>query len=65
MVPTLLMVPLTVRRTLTRNACSPVRSPATRTTCGEFGPGSFRACGECRMKVLPCLIFTLSNRSPS
>ena len=43
----------------------PVRSPATWTTCGKSGPGSFQACGECRMKVLPCLILTLSDRSPS
>jgi hypothetical protein len=31
--------------------------------CGDSRPRSFRACGECRMKVLSCLILTLSNRS--
>jgi protein-S-isoprenylcysteine O-methyltransferase Ste14 len=45
-VPILLIVPLMVRRTLIRSACSPARSPATGTTCGGSGSGSFRASGE-------------------
>ena len=49
MVPTLLMVPLMVRRT----------------TCGEFRSRIVPGVGECRMKVLPCLIFTLSDSPTS
>jgi protein-S-isoprenylcysteine O-methyltransferase Ste14 len=45
-VPILLIVPFLVRRTLIEERMLESAPPATRTTCSESEPGSFRACGE-------------------
>ena len=62
MAPTLLMVPLMVRRTLIEERMLAHALPGYADYMRRSGPGSFQACGECRM---PCLILTLSDRSPS
>jgi hypothetical protein len=64
-VPTLLMVPLMVRRTLVEERMLARALPGYADYMRRVRSRIVPACGEFRMKVPPCLIFTLSDRSPS